>query len=271
MKKGWIIGAGLAAIPFFLIKPGRACEEKKKPFFGRNIAHRGLYSKDQNVPENSLPAFQKAREQGYGVELDVQLSKDGKVVVFHDDDLKRACGIQANVKDLSYSSLRRLKLFQTEERIPLFQEVLQVLQGEVPLVVELKTGEKNRQLCKKTVEILKSYSGPVCIESFNPLIVSWFRHHAPQYLRGQLAQQPEEYEKSGIPKIGGILLGNTLLNFWAGPEFIAYRIGKKPFLVKTAELFGAIPVAWTSHHRRHEKGNDFVIFEHYLPKQTYKS
>ncbi len=149
--------------------------------------------------------------------------------------------------------------------------MLALVAGRVPIVVELKNGTRNRELCRKTLALLKAYPGDVCIESFNPLIVAWFRFHAPDLLRGQLSQQFEEYTKGRIPKAEGFVLSNTLLNFAARPQFIAYRIGKKPISVKAAEFLGAVPVAWTSHDPESEKTNDFVIFEHYLPKIRYKS
>ena len=103
--------------------PGHAKKDKKAHFYGRNIAHRGLYESDQSVPENSLGAFKRAVEHGYGIELDVQLSADGQVVVFHDDTLSRVCGLDKRVDELDYEELQKLSLFGTNERIPLFSEI----------------------------------------------------------------------------------------------------------------------------------------------------
>lgn len=259
----------LIFLVFLFLAPGHASKEKKAPFYGRNIAHRGLYDKDQAIPENSLPAFIKARENGYGIELDVQLSKDGQVVVFHDDTLDRACGVDARVDSLDYAELEKLSLFSTEERIPLFCEVLEAFAGEEPMIVELKNGPRNEELCKKTLELLRGYKGEYCIESFNPLIVAWFRKHAPDILRGQLAQQVKEYGAE-LKKIVAFILGNTLFNISARPHFIAYKIGKKPLTVKLSELLGAMKVCWTSHEEKNEKDFDVVIFEHYHPLTVFK-
>ena len=111
----------------FLVAPGTSGPSQRAPFSGRLCAHRGLYQKDQTIPENSLPAFAAAREHGYGVELDVQLSKDGDVVVFHDDDLKRVCGVEARVDALTTQELFALRLFASDERMPLFVEVMEAL------------------------------------------------------------------------------------------------------------------------------------------------
>lgn len=270
MKVRHLIAAGcLAAAPFVLLAPGQASESKKAPFMHRNFAHRGLHSEDQSVPENSRKAFSLAVEAGYGMELDVQLSRDGQVVVFHDDTLDRACGVAARVDELDLAELQKLPLFGTDERIPLFADVLALVAGRTPLIVELKNGPRNDELCKKTYALLRTYQGHYCIESFNPLIVAWFRFHAPAVLRGQLAQLPEEYVRAGRSIAEGLLLGNTLLNVAARPQFIAYRIGPKPLCVRFAEALGAMPVGWTSHSRDSESGRDAVIFEYYQPDVRY--
>ncbi len=271
MKIRHLVAAGcLAAAPFVLLAPGQAPDSKKAPFLGRNFAHRGLHSEDQSVPENSLKAFALAAEAGYGMELDVQLSRDGQVVVFHDDTLDRACGVASRVDELDYDELKTLSLFGTEERIPLFSEVLALVDGRTPLIVELKTGHRNDELCEKTWEMLRTYPGAYCIESFHPLIVAWFRFHAPTVLRGQLSQLPEDFVRNGQKITEALVLGNTLLNVAARPQFIAYRIGPKPACVRFAEALGAMPVGWTSHSRDSEAGRDAVIFEYYKPNIRYK-
>ena len=271
MKVKHLLAAGcLAAAPFILLAPGQASESKKAPFTGRNFAHRGLHSEDQSIPENSLKAFALAAEAGYGMELDVQLSKDGQVVVFHDDTLDRVCGVAARVDELDFAELEKLSLFGTDERIPLFSKVLELVNGRTPLIVELKNGHRNDELCEKTWALLRTYPGAYCIESFNPLIVAWFRFHAPTVLRGQLAQLPEEYVRGGRKIPEALVLGNTLLNVAARPQFIAYRIGPKPLAVRFAEALGAMPFGWTSHSRDSEAGRDAVIFEYYKPDVRFK-
>ena len=271
MKAKHLLAAGcLLAAPFVLLAPGQAAESKKALFAGRNFAHRGLHSEDQSVPENSLKAFSLAVEAGYGMELDVQLSRDGQVVVFHDDTLDRACGVAARVDELDLAELQKLPLFGTDERIPLFADVLALVAGRTPLIVELKNGPRNDELCEKTWALLRTYQGHYCIESFNPLIVAWFRFHAPAVLRGQLAQLPEDFVRGGRKITEALLLGNTLLTVAARPQFIAYRIGPRPLSVRFAEKLGAMPVGWTSHSRDSEAGRDAVIFEYYTPPVRYQ-
>ena len=257
----------LLLLILFLLAPGLTSKKKNAPFYGQNIAHRGLYSKDQSTPENSLAAFNKAANAGYGMELDVQLSKDGKVVVFHDDTLNRVCEVNARVDSLDYEKLQDLRLCGTDERIPLFSQVLKTVDGRTPMIVELKSGPHNRELCEKTLALLKEYKGDFCVESFDPTIVAWFRFHAPRILRGQLSQPAKVYK---MKKPLGFILGNTLLNCIARPQFIAYMVGKKPLSVRLCEALGAMKVCWTSHDKANEHNYDVVIFEHYLPKVKYK-
>ena len=263
------LGAAAAA-PLYLLAPGGATRRQRAPFLGINYAHRGLHSRDRSVPENSLAAFRLAARAGYGIELDVQLSKDGQVVVFHDTDLKRVCGVDKRVDELTLAELQQLRLCGTEERIPLFSEVLGAIRGAGPLLVELKTGRRNRELCEKTYKLQESYRGDVCIESFNPFIVAWFRFHAPDLIRGQLAAPYGDYRRDKLPVLRSFLLSRNLFNIFARPQFIAYEIGPRPLTVRFSELLGAMRFCWTSHEPRNEKGRDGVIFEYYKPKLKFK-
>ena len=261
--------AAAAGTLCFLTAPGRAGKAQKKPFMYKNFAHRGLHKKDKTVPENSLAAFERASSYGYGIELDVQLSKDGQVVVFHDDTLNRVCGVDSRVDEKTYDELSKISLCGTTQTIPLFSEVLKTVRGRGPLIVELKNGKRNEELCEKTYALLEKYSGEYCIESFNPFIVRWFKKNAPEVVRGQLANPPKDYNGEVGP-ITAVILGNCLLNFLSRPQFIAYKITPKPFTVKLCEALGAMKVAWTSHDWVNEKFYDAVIFEFYKPKLKYK-
>ncbi len=272
LKKGAGIGAACAAavgLQLFLIAPGGVTKRQKAPFYGRSFAHRGLHAEDKSVPENSLEAFRLAAAAGYGVELDVQLTKDGQVVVFHDDTLTRVCGVNARVDEKTYNELRLLRLCGTEQRIPLLTEALAVIRGKGPLIVELKNGRRNRELCEKTYAILSDYEGQVCIESFNPMIVRWFHFHARDLVRGQLATTVRDYGDS-TSKPAAFLLSRCLLNFLSRPQFIAYRVGFRPLPVRLSEALGALRFGWTVHDRRDQFGRDAVIFEFYRPPQKIK-
>lgn len=255
----------LAAATLLLTAPNSKASSRFAKLNTHFFAHRGLHSKDKSIPENSLPAFAAAADRGYGMELDVQLSKDGRVVVFHDDDLKRACEIDKRVDELTYDELMCLNIFGSRERIPLFSEVLYLVDGRGALIVELKSGRRNRELCEKTYKLLKEYDGKYCIESFDPRIVMWFRRNAPRVIRGQLASPPSSYGSS-TSKTNSFLLGNCLMNVLSRPDFIAYKISKKPLTVRLAERLGGAPVCWTSRKSGDNKGNAAEIFEFYEPE-----
>ena len=269
--KAFLTLAGAVGAAAFLLAPGRPTEKQKSTYKGVRFAHRGLYDADQTVPENSLPAFRRAADAGFGIELDVQLTEDGQVVVFHDDTLNRMCfpdrETPVRVDALPWDALSALRLAGTEERIPLFSEVLALVGGRVPLLVELKTGPRNRELCEKTTALLRAYPGAYCVESFDPRILAWYRQNAPDILRGQLAEPPRRYVKDeGKSAVLGFVLGNTLLNAAARPQFIAYRIGDVPLAVRAAEGMGAMRFRWTSREEGDAPDADAVIFEHYRPE-----
>ena len=147
--------------------------------------------------------------------------------------------------------------------------MLDVIKGRGPLIVELKNGRRNLELCRKTYALLSDYRGEVCVESFNPMIMGWFRFHAKDLVRGQLAQPPKNY-KGEVSKPAAFILGNCLMNFISRPQFIAYRIGRRPFPVRLSMALGAMNIGWTSHEPKNEKGRDGVIFEFYKPQLSYK-
>ena len=264
-----IAASFVAAVYLFLVMPSRPGEETAAPFRGRNYAHRGLYERDQSVPENSLAAFRRARDAGYGVELDLQLSRSGDVVVVHDDTLERVCSVSGRAPDYETGELRLFRLCGTDEPIPLFSEVLGLMDGREPMIVEFKTGPNNALLCEKAAALLNAYPGPYCVESFDPRILLWFRKNRPGVLRGQLACGRKGYAKKTNP-LFAFLASRCFMNFLSRPHFIAYEIGGKPFSVRAAERLGAMPVCWTSHGPEHEAKNEMVIFEHYRPGTRYR-
>lgn len=276
MNKGLKIALGVAAgaaaaagATAWLIAPGHADKKKKAPFMGVNIAHRGLHTRDKRIPENSMAAFRAAVSNGYGVEFDVHLTADKRLVVFHDDNLERMCGTDAYIDDMTYDKLAELSLAGTDERIPLLSQVLAAVDGKTPIVLELKRGADNAELCRRTHQMLEMYSGPVCIESFDPRIVRWWRKNAPEYLRGQLSAPAKSF-KGMLGPFSAFALSRLLTNFISRPHFVAYGLcRRKPLTVRICEKLGAMRFCWTSHSRESERDNDAVIFEFYKPELRF--
>ena len=262
------IGAAAAGY-FFLIAPGRSRAGQRFPFRGQNIAHRGLYDAAKGIPENSMAAFRAAAAAGYGVELDTRLTKDGVVVISHDSDIFRMTGEHVQIETLDYAELQQYRLGGTEERVPRFADVMQLLaEAHVPVVVEVKPSpdRRRRELCRKVLEILDAHTGDFCVESFDPFVVAWFRFHAPDILRGLLTSQCRDLGGG----FGAWLSSHMLVGCVARPQFIAHHTGKKSLGVKLAELLGAMRVTWTAHDRSEEDKCDTVIFENYRPPVQYK-
>jgi len=234
-----------------------------------NYAHRGLWS--EKYPENSLSAFELAARRGYGIELDIRLSKDGRIVVFHDDDLRRMCGVNKRVRDLTLRELKTLRLKGTNESIPTLAEVLRLVHGRVPLLIEVKGNLPEPMLCAKAADLLDMYRGAFCVESFSPIILKWFKKHRPSYARGQLVTGLLGGNQRG-KYIASFILSNMLTNFISRPDFIAINEKKRrnlSFLI-CSKAFHAKGFIWTvrdlkTHTACRRLGYN-TIFENFLPK-----
>jgi len=232
----------------------------------KNYAHRGLHS--DAIPENSLPAFAAAAEAGYGIELDIQLSADGEVMVFHDAALERMTGTSGLLGDMPAASLRTLRLGGTDHGSPTLREVLALVDGRVPLLIELKGESGNTDLCPAADKILSEYSGAYLVESFNPLLLRRYRQIRPEILRGQLtADLTGELGKTARNR----LLDSLLLNVLTRPDFLAYDIRtarRFPIRICTG-IFRTARFVWTvrspEDYRLAEKEEACAIFEGFTP------
>ena len=234
----------------FLIHPHGKRRKDAAVLCRNSFAHRGLHG---DFPENTLPAFRLARETGVGIELDVRLTKDGEVVVFHDETLLRAAGLDVKISDLTYAELKAIPVFNSKETIPLFSDALKAA-GDVPLLVEIKAYFDCAELCEKTADILESYPGLAAVESFSPLAVRWFAKNRPQFLRGQLSSRFKDKEAKTIPLWERVLITNLLTNFLAKPDFLAYDVRNRNqisfFICK--KLFRVPVLYWTVKGRKED-------------------
>lgn len=258
------LGAGY----LYLIAP--RCVGKQTPNrapFRVPYAHRGLYGLD--VPENSLMAFAAAVDAGYGIELDLQLSRDGEVMVFHDYNLDRMTGKNMLLTDLDAKELRELRLGETDQQIPFLREVLSLVDGKVPLLIELK-GESvtDMRLCAAAEKILRTYKGTWCVESFNPMQIRWWKKHRPDVVRGQLVTNLIRKPNGSLSKNPvDYLLSGLFLNVCSRPDFIsADGRMKNPSVEICDKLFHADRFVWTPKGKalRDEcmKKKQYPIFEY---------
>lgn len=154
----------------YMIMPNTSRRSKILPYLNRDYAHRGLHDSSRLIPENSMPAFREAVKQNLAIELDIHLTRDGKVVVFHDESLKRICNAEGTVEGSTFDALQHLHLSGTSEHMPLFSDVLRYVNGRVPLLIELKLPDSNIKLCPAAWDILKDYKGPYMVQSFNSMV-----------------------------------------------------------------------------------------------------
>lgn len=255
----------LILLLLFLICPALRRHPDRKVISGKYIAHRGLHG-IEGVIENSLLAFKKAAEKGYIIENDIHLTKDNEVIVFHDDNLKRMCGVDERPENLTLEEIKKLNLAGTSEKIPTLKECLDQVDGRVPLLIEFKTPvlAKFEPLCIYANKVLKDYKGKYFIQSFNPLVCRWYKKNRPDIMRGQLASA--FYKEPFHQKLAGALL----FNFLSRPDFVSYEyIFKNNFFRRLATLLGAFPVAWTYTEKEQiqktKKSFKAFIFEKFIP------
>ncbi|MGD9964015.1 MAG: glycerophosphodiester phosphodiesterase family protein [Candidatus Izemoplasmatales bacterium] len=236
----------------------------------RYIAHRGFHSLDKSIPENSLLSFKKAIDYGCAIELDIHVLKDGTVVVFHDDDLNRVCKQDLKIAEVTYDKIKNYKLLNTNEKIPLFTDVLSLVNGKVPLLIELKPHGDYVKLCEAFMVLIKGYEGEYAIQSFNPKIINWFRKNAPEIARGQLAEYFTDNET--LSKINKFILKRMWLNRFTKPDFINYGLKDLPNkYVQKIHNQGLPIIAYTARNQLEfdmvKKYYDNTVFEFFRPDE----
>ena len=217
----------------------------------RIISHRGIYD-NKGIFENTLEAFELAMKKNYIIECDVHLTLDNKIVVFHDNCLKRFVGKDIVVEKSTYSELNQQNIFH----IPLLEELLELVKGKVPLLIEIKQLGKVGKLEKILMNILKKYDGKYAIQSFNPKVLLWFKKYYPDVLRGQLACSFKNKRDFSIIK--KILLRNMFFNKFTTPHFISYKYNEiKLNKIKYFQSKGIKVLGWTV--KKTEDYNKFII------------
>jgi len=241
----------------------------KEWIWSKPIAHRGLH--DERYPENSLPAFDAAACAGISIELDVQLSKDGQAVVMHDDNLARMTGANLDIEKSTVAQIKAQRLRKTEYTVPTFEEVLKLINGRVPILVEVK---KHRKRLEQTVyDQLKAYPGEYAIQSFNPMVIRWFRKTDPSIVCGLLSSRFDDQKMLRIERAG---IMNARLFFMAKkPDFLSFEINSFPNrrIEGFREKLGIPVLGWTIRTLGDLDAAvqfcDNIIFENFSALQTY--
>ena len=198
--------------------------------------------------------------------------KDGNLAVIHDSSLLRVAGADVAIEDLTAADLKNYTLCGGREHIPLFSDVLELYRGKAPLIVELKAvGSNYGQLAETVCNMLDTYSGPYCLESFDPRCVAWLKKNRPDLIRGQLTENFVANKKSPLPLIVKFLMTHQVMNFLTKPDFVAYRFADRKTLSNRLArgLWGAQGVTWTlktpQEHAAALEDGWIPIFEGYRP------
>lgn len=240
----------------------------------RPIAHRGLHDRARGIIENTAGAARAAMEKNFAIECDVQLTRDGQAVVFHDFALERLTADgTGKVVDRTAAELGALSLKDTTDRILPLADFLAVLGGRVPLVLEIKsTFEGDLRLTRRTVEVLKGYTGPVAVKSFDPEIVVALRELAPDRPRGIIGQANYEHpEYARLSKEQKHAAANLLHFERSRPDFLSWQVkdlqNAAPYLCRHA---AGLPVMTWTVRTPHDRelaaaGADQMVFEGFVP------
>ncbi|HEY5741963.1 MAG TPA: glycerophosphodiester phosphodiesterase family protein [Terrimicrobiaceae bacterium] len=232
------------------------------------FAHRGLH--DATRPENSLSAIEAAIEGGFPIEIDVQPSADGRVIVFHDWDLYRMTGQGSRVSKTAAAEIARLQLFDTSERIPFLEDVLDLVRGRQPLIVELKNRRRPGLLEPAVSKILRNYQGLVAVHSFNPFSLGWFRQNHPGLCRGQISCS---FDTDDMARWKKMILAHYGMNWMSRPHFISHHWKQLPAIIPIflRHLMRVPLLTWTVRSSTEQltalRYADNVFFESYLPSK----
>ncbi len=191
----------------------------------RFIAKRGLHSRNENIPENSIGAFENAIKNGFAVHFEVQLTLDNEAIVFGDENFTRLCSLDLSPLHCPVEEACRLMLKGTEYKIPTLKKLLEAINGKVPILIEIINNDNEVGILEKRVaHCLEDYHGVVMIASKDPMTVLWFKNNAPDITRGQIVDEDEINKNSNFLK--KTILKTPILNFESNPQFIMYDINK---------------------------------------------
>lgn len=255
------MGKGLRRVITFLTGTAVAWAFAVKPrLFGKpdlgeirryDYAHRGLHNSKDHIPENSLLAFQKAMDMGYGISMDVRITKEGVPVVFRDSRLHRMCQEAGTVETSTLEMLQQMRLEGTEEEIPTLEAALALVDGQVPVLLNLHVDSGNfEELCSAVCDVLDGYDGVFAVEAFDVRVLKWFKEQRNNFIRGQMIDHGHRSGQTMVNRIWDFFCNSLLMNFLTAPDFISCNLKdrKNPSLILCHLLYRVERIEWTVHN-----------------------
>lgn len=249
------LAAGARAVDFITARP---------------IAHRGLHDVDHGIVENTASAFTAAIARGYAIECDLQLTRDGEAVVFHDEHLGRLTGASGMVKDQTAAQVKALDIRHSRDHVQTLAELLDQVEGQVPLVIELKSHwDGDQRLAARAIEVLKGYPGPFCLMSYDPDLIDAVRRISPGTIRGIVADRAFDSYYDALPLRRQMELRTFSHVSRTRPDFVSFYLDDLPWAPVTAMRAGGTPViSWTIRSPQQamtaRRKSDQITFEGFL-------
>lgn len=236
----------------------------------RPIAHRGLHDSSRGIVENSRSAFAAAMARNYSIECDLQLTRDGEAVVFHDETLERLTVSAGHVLDLTAAELAATPLRGSTDRIQTLTELLAQVDGAVPLVIEIKSHwDGNPLLARRALACLERYSGPYCLMSFDPDIIAEVHRRSPATPRGVVADRGFDPYYDALPASRRRDIRSLAHLAETRPDFLSLNWEDLPWApVSAFRALGNPVITWTiqsdAEARQALKYSDQITFEGFL-------
>lgn len=271
-KRIFWITVGTVAAWAVAIKPRTKGKPDMSIFSAYDYANGGLHDYCKNFPENCLDAYEAALKHGYGIVIPVRITKDGVPVAFADHELWRMCDIDGVVEEMTLEEIKQYTLLDTKYQIPTLKEALELIDGQVPVLVQLLVQDENySELSENTAMVLDEYDGVFAVESLDYRCVRWFMRNRPAVIRGQMLEKRVDFGDSIISFLRQFAKNWLLTNNMSRPDFISsHVVDRRSISLRFCRLLYHVPVMhWTvctlKEYEKSRLDDAIVVFEDIEP------